>query len=57
MLPVLAGLAPGRLAPTAIVGGVLIAIDLTVLRRKRQELARVPWVVPGIGSLVIGGRF
>jgi hypothetical protein len=42
---------------TALVGGVLIAVDATVLWRKRQALARMPRVVPGIGSLVIKGRF
>lgn len=42
---------------TTLMGGVLIAVDLTVLRRKRADHARVPMVVPGIGSLVIKGRF
>lgn len=44
-------------AATAIVGSVLLAVDLTVLRRKRSAIARMPVVVPGIGSLMLEGRF
>lgn len=44
-------------AAVTVVGGVLIAVDLTVLQRKRKALARMPMIVPGMGSVVVRGRF
>lgn len=47
----------GAGAATTVVGVVLLAVDLTVLRRRRSELARIPMIVPSVGGLVITGRF
>lgn len=44
-------------AAIAAVSGVLVAVDLTVLRRKRREHAKMPVLHPSIGGFVIEGRF
>jgi hypothetical protein len=44
-------------AAAAVVGGVLLAVDLTLLRQRRRQLTRLPRVGPSFGGIVIEGRF